>query len=234
MDSRRQAYLDAMGIERYVLRHQPEAPIDTHAAANDRQPMPEVPRAEVDVGMDIWLNLAEKVASCKACDLHQTRTQTVLGTGNPQADLLIIGEAPGAEEDRQGEPFVGRAGQLLDAMLRAIGLDRKQVYIANILKCRPPGNRNPSLEEATACQPFLEQQINLIKPKRILAMGAVAAHNLLAVDDAVGRLRGKQHQHGPTGTGVRVTYHPAYLLRSPEAKAKAWQDLQQLMGDLSP
>ena len=172
-----------------------------------------------------WPALAARVAQCQACELHKTRTQTVFGVGRQNADLMIIGEAPGADEDRKGEPFVGRAGQLLNAMLKAIGLQREQVYIANILKCRPPGNRDPRAEEALKCAPYLQRQVALLKPRAILAVGAVAARNLLQSDDAVGRLRGGQHEYN--GIPVVVTYHPAYLLRSPEQKAKAWQDLQK-------
>lgn len=173
-----------------------------------------------------WPALAARVARCQACELHKTRTQTVFGVGQQNADLMIIGEAPGADEDRKGEPFVGRAGQLLNAMLKAIGLQREEVYIANILKCRPPGNRDPRAEEALNCAPYLQRQVALLKPRAILAVGAVAARNLLQSDDAVGRLRGGQHEYN--GVPVVVTYHPAYLLRSPEQKAKAWQDLQKV------
>jgi len=172
-----------------------------------------------------WPALAARVAQCQACELHKTRTQTVFGVGRQNADLMIIGEAPGADEDRKGEPFVGRAGQLLNAMLKAIGLQREQAYIANILKCRPPGNRDPRAEEALKCASYLQRQVALVKPRAILAVGAVAARNLLQSDEAVGRLRGGRHQYH--GIPVVVTYHPAYLLRSPEQKAKAWQDLQK-------
>jgi DNA polymerase len=138
---------------------------------------------------------------------------------------LLIGEAPGAEEDRQGEPFVGRAGQLLNAMLRAIGLHRQQVYIANILKCRPPNNRDPRSEEAAECFPYLQRQIELIQPKLILALGRIAAQRLLDNQTSLGRLRGTTHRFEPGGVPVVVTYHPAYLLRSPADKRKAWEDL---------
>ncbi|MCW8890574.1 MAG: uracil-DNA glycosylase [Sedimenticola sp.] len=172
-----------------------------------------------------WGQLEAKVAACTKCELHQSRTQTVFGVGHQTADLMIIGEAPGVEEDRKGEPFVGRAGQLLTAMLRAIGLQRDQVYIANILKCRPPGNRDPRAEESLQCAAYLQRQIALVNPKVILAVGAVAARNLLQSDEAVGRLRGQTHHI--KGIPVVVSYHPAYLLRSPDQKAKAWQDLQK-------
>jgi DNA polymerase len=141
---------------------------------------------------------------------------------------MIVGEAPGAEEDRQGEPFVGRAGKLLDLMLAAIGLDRRRVYIANILKCRPPGNRDPRPEESSACRPFLMRQIALVSPRVVLAVGRVSAQNLIGTDQAVSRLRGRWFELGPDSLPMAVTYHPSYLLRSPEQKAKAWQDLQQV------
>jgi DNA polymerase len=173
-----------------------------------------------------WQELREAVARCEACALHQGRTQTVFGVGNQDADLMIIGEAPGGEEDRQGEPFVGRAGQLLNAMLAAIGFARERVYIANIVKCRPAGNRDPHADEAAACQGYLYRQIELIGPKLILSVGRVSAHNLLHTEDAVGRLRGRTHRFQPGDIPLIVTYHPAYLLRRPEEKAKAWQDLQ--------
>jgi len=174
-----------------------------------------------------WDALKYRVAQCERCELSNTRTHTVFGTGDREADLLIIGEAPGAEEDRQGEPFVGRAGQLLDAMLQAIGLQREQVYIANILKCRPPGNRDPRPEEAQQCEPYLRRQVALIQPKVILALGRVAAHNLLKTQEAVGRMRGRDYRYD--AIPLVVSYHPAYLLRSPDQKGKAWQDLQRVI-----
>jgi DNA polymerase len=157
--------------------------------------------------------------------LHASRTQTVFGVGRRDAELLVIGEAPGADEDRQGEPFVGRAGQLLNAMLRAIDYARSDVYIANILKCRPPNNRDPLPTEAATCTPYLEQQIGLVNPRVILAVGRIAAQWLLQSDAPIGRLRGQVFRYGLSGTPLVVTYHPAYLLRSPLAKATAWQDL---------
>jgi DNA polymerase len=173
-----------------------------------------------------WVALESQVRSCTRCPLHASRTQTVFGVGNPQAEWLIIGEAPGAEEDRLGEPFVGRAGKLLDAMLGAVHLDRNTVYIANILKCRPPNNRDPRSEEAAQCTGYLERQIDLIQPGLILAVGRVAAQRLLGSDEPLGRMRGRRHHFGQTGIPVVVTYHPAYLLRSPREKRKAWEDLQ--------
>jgi uracil-DNA glycosylase len=166
------------------------------------------------------------VLSCTKCALHSTRTQGVFGVGNRRAEWLVIGEAPGAEEDRRGEPFVGRAGQLLNAMLLAIGLPREQVFIANVLKSRPPSNRDPKPEEVGACLPFLMRQIALLQPRLMLAVGRIAAQNLLATDMALGRLRGQVHYFGELNTPLIVTYHPAYLLRSPADKRKAWEDLK--------
>jgi uracil-DNA glycosylase family 4 len=171
-----------------------------------------------------WEQLADAVAHCTACKLHQTRTQGVLGVGDRNADWLIIGEAPGADEDAQGEPFVGQAGKLLDAMLAAIDLQRgNNVYIANLLKSRPPGNRNPEPDEIAACRPYLLAQIELIQPKLILALGRFAAQSLLATDETIGRLRGRVHQF--RNVPLVVTYHPAYLLRNLPDKARAWEDL---------
>ncbi len=175
-------------------------------------------------GLD-WDGLEKKAISCTSCELHRTRTNVVFGVGDKNADLMVIGEAPGADEDRQGEPFVGRAGQLLNAMLLAIGLKREQVFIANILKCRPPGNRDPHPEEALRCAPYLKRQIVLVRPRVIMAVGRVAAQNLLKTEEAVGRLRGREFSIDSIPT--IVTYHPAYLLRKPQEKVRAWQDLQR-------
>jgi len=170
--------------------------------------------------------LKEIVASCTLCDLHRSRTQTVFGVGHPAADWLIIGEAPGADEDRVGEPFVGRAGQLLTNMLRAIGLAREEVFIANILKCRPPNNRDPQQNEIASCRSYLRQQIDFIQPKIILAIGRIAAQSLLNTDTPIGKLRGKKFTYEDTQIPIVATYHPAYLLRSPQQKRKAWEDLK--------
>ena len=178
-------------------------------------------------GME-WDALATAVAACRACALHAGRTQTVFGVGDRSADWMFIGEAPGAEEDRQGEPFVGRAGQLLNSILFAMGMGRERVYIANILKCRPPSNRDPQPEESRCCRPFLNRQIALVAPKIIVALGRIAAQQLLETDTPIGRLRGRLHHYDVDGRRVPlvVTYHPAYLLRSPLEKAKVWADLQ--------
>jgi len=171
-----------------------------------------------------WIELKQAVPACTACGLHKSRTRTVLGVGDEQADWMLIGEAPGAEEDRLGEPFVGQAGKLLDNMLAAIDLNRgANVYIANVLKCRPPGNRNPEPEEVEKCSPHLRAQIELIAPKLILAMGRFAAQTLLGTDASIASLRGRLHAHA--GVPLIVTYHPAYLLRNLPDKAKAWEDL---------
>jgi uracil-DNA glycosylase family 4 len=176
-----------------------------------------------------WPALRAAVSGCTACKLCSGRTQTVFGVGHERAHWMIVGEAPGEQEDRQGEPFVGKSGQLLDNMLRAVGLTRgdapaaQQVYIANTVKCRPPGNRNPEPAELAQCEPFLIRQIALVQPRIILAMGRFAVQSLLRSDEPIGRLRGRVHQY--QGVPLIVTYHPAYLLRNPEDKAKSWDDL---------
>ncbi|MGB0712116.1 MAG: uracil-DNA glycosylase [Gammaproteobacteria bacterium] len=181
-----------------------------------------------------WIPLRERVSACSQCsELAASRTQTVFGVGNRRARLMVIGEAPGRDEDARGEPFVGRAGQLLDQMLRAMGFAREEVYIANILKCRPPNNRDPSAAEAAACRAYLDRQIALVSPRVILSVGRVSAQNLLHSDRPVGRLRGIVHELQPASIPVVVTYHPAYLLRQPSEKRKAWADLQQAMALLS-
>ena len=212
-----QHYLRLMGITVWLDR--------------ERQHQVQLPQAAgtaVDTIPD-WEALQNKVVNCTRCELHKGRTQTVFGTGDPAADWMLIGEAPGAEEDRQGKPFVGRAGKLLNAMLEAVGLDREHVYIANILKCRPPNNRDPSPAEVTECEPYLKQQIDIIRPKIILALGRIAAQNLLGIEVPIGRMRGQRYEFADTNIPVVVTYHPAYLLRSPREKRKSWQDLQLAM-----
>jgi DNA polymerase len=190
----------------------------------DFAPSPSAPSIP-DVATLDWPALQQAVSECTQCtELVANRSQTVFGVGNQQADWMIIGEAPGADEDKQGEPFVGKAGQLLNAMLAAIGLKRQQVYIANVLKCRPPNNRDPQPGEAAACEAFLKRQIELVQPKVILVVGRIAAQNLLKVETPIGKLRGSVHRYGGT-IPVVVTYHPAYLLRSPSEKRKSWADL---------
>ena len=207
----RQDYLAALGLESWTLRRGAAASLDA------------APPREADAD---WTVLRARVAACTRCMLCGSRTQTVFGTGSHAAQWLVVGEAPGAEEDRQGEPFVGRAGQLLNSMLLAIGLAREEVYIANVLKCRPPGNRDPSTGEAAECLPYLEQQIALLKPKIMLAVGRIAAQNLLHTNVTLGRLRQQVHHFGLSRVPLVVTYHPAYLLRTPGDKRKAWEDLK--------
>lgn len=231
----RQEYLAALGLQAWVARASRDALAapDAVAAPADvvAKPVDVVPAAALDAslhreaGLD-WPELRARVAVCTRCTLCNTRTQTVFGVGNQKAEWLVVGEAPGAEEDARGEPFVGRAGQLLNSMLRAIGLAREQVYIANVLKCRPPGNRDPSATEAAECLPYLEQQIALLRPKVMLAVGRIAAQNLLRTDVTLGRLRQQVHHFGVSQVPMVVTYHPAYLLRTPTDKRKAWEDLK--------
>lgn len=218
-------YLQTLGVDVYVDRNRREIPTAT-VTRETHDPT----GANEEIGKEsAWAELEKRVAGCRLCDLHKSRTQTVFGIGNHAADWLIIGEAPGRDEDRQGEPFVGRAGKLLNAMLHAVGLDRQEVFIANILKCRPPNNRDPKPEEVRCCESYLKQQIELIQPKIILALGRVAAQNLLKVDTPIGRMRGRQYEYPEPRVPVVVTYHPAYLLRSPREKRKSWQDLQLAM-----
>jgi uracil-DNA glycosylase len=175
--------------------------------------------------------IREDMGDCTRCVLHkQGRKQIVFGVGNPKADLMFIGEAPGADEDMKGEPFVGRAGQLLNNMIKAMGVQREDVYIANIIKCRPPGNRTPERDECDTCSPFLLRQIEVIKPKAIVALGAIAAKTLLAINAPMSELRGRWYDF--RGTKLAVTYHPAFLLRDPRQKKEAWKDLQMVMKEL--
>lgn len=209
----KQAILAQMGIQTWQL--QQNAPIS-----------PVLPQESGDLEA-----LKRCVQDCTACPLHADRTQIVFGVGNPTADVMFIGEAPGFYEDQKGEPFVGRAGQLLNAMLEAISLERKAVYIANILKCRPPNNRDPLPEEVKTCTPFLEKQIAMVKPKLLVALGRIAAHFLLDTKTSLTQLRGKIHSYA--NTPLIVTYHPAYLLRNPIDKSKAYEDLQKIIEQLN-
>ena len=174
--------------------------------------------------------IAQQVSACRKCALSESRTNTVFGTGSAKARLMFVGEAPGADEDRQGEPFVGRAGKLLTKMIDAMGLSRESVYIANILKCRPPENRNPLPDEVVLCEPYLKQQIKLIAPEVIVALGAVSAQTLLKTKEPISRLRGEFHPY--EGADLLPTYHPAYLLRNPSAKGEAWKDLKMALDKL--
>ena len=258
LDARQRAMLAEMGIKVWAPR--PALPVAAPAASESQPrvpptrapaPRPETPRppappaAETapetpgrphrpDVAALDWPTLQATVTACQACGLCKSRRNTVFGAGDPQADWMIVGEAPGEHEDLQGEPFVGAAGQLLDNMLRAMGLSRasgagagdaglKGAYIANVLKCRPPANRNPLPEEVAQCEPYLARQVALVQPKIIIAMGRFAVQSLLRSDEPIGRLRGRVHRF--EGVPVVVTYHPAYLLRTPADKAKAWADL---------
>ena len=208
----RETVLKELGLwPRWQLKQHPAAPL------------PQEGRAQIIARMG-WDELTHAILQCTACPLHLTRTQAVPGVGDRNADWLVVGEAPGAEEDAKGEPFVGQAGRLLDAMLAAIDLARgENVYIANVLKCRPPGNRNPAPEEVAACLPYLMRQVELIRPGIIFAVGRFAAQALLDTEEPIGRLRGRVHRY--RGIPVVVSYHPAYLLRNPADKAKAWEDL---------
>ncbi len=222
MRARREDILRELGLiplwrtsENYWVSHMSKAPSPPVGATNDR-------RLQI-LHLD-WAQLEASVARCTACSLCQARTKTVFGVGEQNADWLCVGEAPGVEEDVKGEPFVGPAGKLLDNMLGAINLKRgKNIYITNIVKCRPPGNRNPGPSEAQQCEPYLTRQIELIKPKLIIALGNVAAQNLLNTGATIASLRGKLHEY--SGIPLIVTYHPAYLLRIQPDKAKVWEDL---------
>jgi DNA polymerase len=234
MDQRKLSCLNAMGITVWRSRAADDSPPEPVPWAQTAPRVPEAEPPSAPCGDDSvpfsdadLPSLQRIVSGCVRCGLHQTRTQTVFGVGAPDAQLMIIGEAPGADEDRMGEPFVGRAGRLLNAMLGAVGLARGSVYIANIIKCRPPKNRDPKPDETARCAPYLKRQIELVRPKLILAVGRVAAQNLLATTTAIGRLRGQVHREPVSGTPVLVTYHPAYLLRSPGEKRKSWEDLKR-------
>ncbi|MCS6765665.1 MAG: uracil-DNA glycosylase [Candidatus Protistobacter heckmanni] len=203
------------------MDHAPPSGIAAEAATGRAVSTPSTAGGVADLD---WPALESAVKDCRLCKLCDGRTQTVFGVGNRQATWMAVGEAPGEQEDLKGEPFVGQAGKLLDNMLRTLDLSReKNVFIANVLKCRPPGNRDPQPDEVAACEPYLLRQIALVKPQMILVMGRFAAHTLLRTDTPVGKLRGKVHEYA--GVPLVVSYHPAYLLRTPADKAKAWQDL---------
>lgn len=210
-------YLAAMGIDVWVSREE-RRPID----CADEQHNEEITLNSVFLAD--WNTLQKEVLNCQHCVLCETRTQTVFGAGNINADWMLIGEAPGENEDLKGQPFVGQAGMLLTEMIRAIGLNRDDVYITNTIKCRPPENRNPMAEEIKACGHYLQRQIKLVKPAIILAVGRVAAQSLLETNESLAKLRGRQHLFN--GIPLVVIYHPAYLLRALSEKRKAWQDLQ--------
>ena len=235
---RQRSMLQAMGVRLFGPEQPPDiapSPVRPEPVEGPSNPQGEratVPKAETarpEIATLEWPALREAVASCRACALCESRQQTVFGTGHPRAHWFIVGEAPGEQEDRQGEPFVGESGKLLDNMLRALALTRdegppeRQVFIANTLKCRPPKNRNPVPAETAQCAPFLERQIALVQPRIILAMGRFAAHALLASEEPLGKLRGRVYAY--RGVPLVVTYHPAYLLRTLADKARAWEDL---------
>lgn len=259
LDARQRAMLAEMGVRVWAPRPRPAAvaaaplapqvlPATPAAPARSQPPAARAPataealapvvmrpaRAAGVQTMD-WATLRESVAGCEACGLCKSRKNTVFGVGDEQADWMIVGEAPGENEDLQGEPFVGAAGQLLDNMLRAVGRSRtgqgaQGAYIANVLKCRPPANRNPQPDEVTQCEPYLARQVALVRPRVIVAMGRFAVQSLLKTSEPIGRLRGRVHRY--EGVPVIVSYHPAYLLRTPTDKGKAWADLCLAMDTL--
>jgi DNA polymerase len=238
--ARQHRYLQAMQVDVWQRRERggpaPEvtsvaqlASAEPVAAAAHREASA-IQSAAVDVSVQPLAALAVTVSGCQRCDLHKSRHLTVFGTGDEQARCMIIGEAPGADEDASGEPFVGRAGRLLNAMLHAVGMSRESVYIANIIKCRPPKNRDPKPEEMAACAPYLRQQIAVVRPRVIVALGRVAAQHLAGSTLAIGRMRGQSYFYSDNDeppVPIVVTYHPAYLLRSPLEKRKSWEDLKR-------
>jgi len=228
----REQYLEALGIDVWTSRVGLVRPREAAVVAEPpASAVAAAPAAAVDAAP--WEALRAQVSGCTRCELSQTRTQTVFGVGNVRAELMVIGEAPGADEDLQGEPFVGRAGQLLNSMLRAIGQPRATVYIANVLKCRPPNNREPRPAEVGCCIGYLQQQVEMIQPRLLMAVGRIAGQNLLATDAPLARLRGQVHRFGSRATPLIVTYHPAYLLRSPTEKRKSWVDLKFIRAELA-
>jgi DNA polymerase len=227
-------YYHEMGIYDFYRRPVDELLEEEAVAAPEPMPVKQPPVSQPGESLPIiqdkpaaLKNIRADIGDCTRCRLHKGRTNLVFGVGNPNAELMFVGEGPGADEDAQGEPFVGRAGQLLNNMISAMGLKREDVYIANVVKCRPPGNRTPEKDECDTCSPFLLRQIEVIKPKVIVALGAVAAKNLLAVNDSMANLRGRWYDF--RGARLAVTYHPAYLLRDPRQKKEAWKDLQMVM-----
>ncbi|MEL6869861.1 MAG: uracil-DNA glycosylase [Pseudomonadota bacterium] len=245
-ESQRRAYLRALGVPVWSARRMSGTGSDAVTAADaavspQRAPQPvqsdvapeaaQIQSSAQDHALadhTTWELLAHQVKRCTQCRLHETRTQSVFGVGARDARLMVVGEAPGAEEDRTGEPFVGRAGKMLNAMLLAIGCERDAVFIANVVKCRPPQNRDPRNDELRQCQNYLQQQMALVQPDVVLAVGRIAAQMLLGSELPLGKLRGVEHSVGESATPLVVTYHPAYLLRTPAQKALAWQDLKRV------
>lgn len=224
----REEYLDAVNRLKYRLEYLKEMGLESVAGPPGSSPPARLLTAEQ--AQKALRDIREKMGDCKRCKLHPHRTQIVFGTGNPKADLVFVGEGPGRDEDLQGEPFVGRAGQLLTRMIEAMKLSRQQVYIANIIKCRPPENRNPEADEIAACEPFLAEQLAVIRPVVICALGTFAAQTLLQTRVKITQLRGKFHDY--RGIKLMPTFHPAYLLRNPHDKKSAWEDLQKVMAEL--
>lgn len=236
LDNRQLEILGKMGIDVWSLRHRVDAearPSLTEGSIADHSSGPGLPSGPVVIqersgeyerepSLD---EIALEISKCQRCQLHETRINTVAGTGSNEADWMFIGEAPGENEDRQGQPFVGRAGQLLDAMIAALQMQRSDVFIANAIKCRPPGNRDPLPVEVVECEPYLHLQLQVVRPKVIVALGRISAQLLLKTSEPLGKLRGKVHHYGKSVIPLVATYHPAYLLRSPQQKSKAWEDL---------
>ena len=229
-EEKRLYYLEQMGIQTWISNQAVIEKVneERNISTNNELASTQLNAEQIKIAESLD-ELKKTVSECTLCDLHRSRTQTVFGVGHPAAKWLIIGEAPGADEDRLGEPFVGRAGQLLTSMLRAMGLAREEVFIANILKCRPPNNRDPQADEVNHCSSYLRQQIELIQPRIILVVGRIAAQSLLNTNTPIGKMRGQQYMYQDTEIPVVATYHPAYLLRSPQQKRKAWEDLKFAM-----
>lgn len=221
-------YYRELGVHDFFRREVPQVEDDDVSAAADAAQTDDNGDSMPENRESALRAIREEIGDCTRCPLHkQGRKQIVFGVGNPDADIMFVGEAPGADEDEQGEPFVGRAGQLLNNMIKAMGIQREDVYIANVIKCRPPANRTPEPAECEVCSPFLLKQIDVIQPKVIVALGAVASRSLLGLNQPMNQLRGQWHDF--RGYPLAVTYHPAYLLRDPRQKAAAWQDLQMVM-----
>ena len=231
-EDNRLQYLKDMGIQSWSLKYPPDVEsgadcfLDENVCVVQNDTEAVVRPVATDISSFGWQQLEQAVNQCQLCELHGTRTRAVFGVGNPAADLMIIGDAPEDEDDRQGEPFRGEVGDLLDAMMKAIDLDRQKVYITNVLKCQPPGNRHPHTSETVCCDPYLQQQIKLVQPKLILVLGRIAAHHLLVSQQPLAELR--QQKHTYNGIPLMVSYHPAYLLHKPTEKRKSWHDLLEV------
>ena len=246
MSEKQNAYLKAMDIDVWIERTpsvlaektQSAEPIPVPVQSEPAQPVSEIiPEAEPEVKVNIealdWQDLQSAVAECESCELSQVRSKTIFGSGNQVASLMIIGDAPNAEDEQQGDPFAGQAGKLLTAMLKAMGYQRNDVYISTLVKCRTPENQDPSIEQVAACEKYLIRQIELVKPDLILALGSITAQRLLKSKSTMSRLRGQLHYLDNINVPIIVSFEPAYLLRSPNEKRKAWEDLQMAMKALS-